>query len=293
MAKGETYEEFVDKFKPKKTTDDCYTPEPVYNAVAEWACKRYDLDPAKIVRPFWPGADFEMMDYPTDCVVLDNPPFSIMAKILNVYNAYGIKYFLFCHALTVLHHLNITSLVVGTDITYNNGARIRTSFYTNLSPYLIECAPELLTAIKSANKQAQQGRKPSAAMPKYQWPENVLGEKFINQLSRAGQQYVLQRGDAIYTSHLDNMRATTGKTPYGGALLLSEKAAAEKAAAEKAAAKAKEAIPITLSRAELEIVKSLGASDALPPPKTVTMTTSRPHTPIRLPQQAKLWEIQP
>lgn len=26
MAYGETYEEFVEKFKPKKTTDDCYTP---------------------------------------------------------------------------------------------------------------------------------------------------------------------------------------------------------------------------------------------------------------------------
>ena len=26
MAKNETYEEFVDKFKPKLTTDDCYTP---------------------------------------------------------------------------------------------------------------------------------------------------------------------------------------------------------------------------------------------------------------------------
>lgn len=26
MPKSNTYEEFVDKFKPKKTTDDCYTP---------------------------------------------------------------------------------------------------------------------------------------------------------------------------------------------------------------------------------------------------------------------------
>lgn len=24
--KSKNYEEFVDKFKPKKTTDDCYTP---------------------------------------------------------------------------------------------------------------------------------------------------------------------------------------------------------------------------------------------------------------------------
>lgn len=31
--KGETYEQFVEKFKPKKTTDDCYTPPLIYNPV--------------------------------------------------------------------------------------------------------------------------------------------------------------------------------------------------------------------------------------------------------------------
>lgn len=27
MGKSKNYEEFVEKFKPKKTTDDCYTPD--------------------------------------------------------------------------------------------------------------------------------------------------------------------------------------------------------------------------------------------------------------------------
>lgn len=39
MPKSKTYEEFVDKFKPKKTTDDCYTPQIVYEAVKDWAVK--------------------------------------------------------------------------------------------------------------------------------------------------------------------------------------------------------------------------------------------------------------
>ena len=30
MAVNESYEDFVEKFKPKKTTDDCYTPPGVY-----------------------------------------------------------------------------------------------------------------------------------------------------------------------------------------------------------------------------------------------------------------------
>ena len=53
--KSKTYEEFVEKFKPKKTTDDCYTPPAVYEAVKDWAVKEYDIEGKEIVRPFYPG----------------------------------------------------------------------------------------------------------------------------------------------------------------------------------------------------------------------------------------------
>lgn len=42
MPKSNTYEEFVDKFKPKKTTDDCYTPGAIYEVVKGWAIKEMD-----------------------------------------------------------------------------------------------------------------------------------------------------------------------------------------------------------------------------------------------------------
>lgn len=42
--KFEDYEAFVGKFKPKKTTDDCYTPPEVYEAVADWVANEYNLD---------------------------------------------------------------------------------------------------------------------------------------------------------------------------------------------------------------------------------------------------------
>ena len=38
LPKSKTYEEFVEKFKPKKTTDDCYTPPTIYEIVKQWAC---------------------------------------------------------------------------------------------------------------------------------------------------------------------------------------------------------------------------------------------------------------
>ena len=33
------YGAFVEKFKPKKTTDDCYTPPEVYETIKDWACR--------------------------------------------------------------------------------------------------------------------------------------------------------------------------------------------------------------------------------------------------------------
>ena len=53
--KNETYEEFVEKFKPKKTTDDCYTPPEIYEVIKKWACEKYRIDSKKIIRPFYPG----------------------------------------------------------------------------------------------------------------------------------------------------------------------------------------------------------------------------------------------
>ncbi|MCC8156343.1 MAG: hypothetical protein LIO54_03590 [Oscillospiraceae bacterium] len=33
---AQDYEAFLEKFKSKKTTDDCYTPAPVYEAARDW-----------------------------------------------------------------------------------------------------------------------------------------------------------------------------------------------------------------------------------------------------------------
>ena len=58
MVRNESYEEFVDKFKPKKTTDDCYTPVEIYDAVAGWVENEYRVNRCNFVRPFYPGGDY-------------------------------------------------------------------------------------------------------------------------------------------------------------------------------------------------------------------------------------------
>ena len=76
----EDYEGFVKKFEVKKTTDDCYTPPMIYEIVKDWTVKRFGLNGVRIIRPFKPGGDFINEDYSGDCVVIDNPPFSILKK---------------------------------------------------------------------------------------------------------------------------------------------------------------------------------------------------------------------
>jgi hypothetical protein len=89
------YGEFVEKFKAKLTTDDCYTPVEVYEAVLGWLREKVDIEGCNIVRPFCPGGDYEAYDYKEDDVVVDNPPFSILARILRFYQGRGIRFFLF------------------------------------------------------------------------------------------------------------------------------------------------------------------------------------------------------
>lgn len=55
LQEDEDYNDFVEKFEIKKTTDDCYTPKLVYDAVADWVANEYDLKRENFVRPFKPG----------------------------------------------------------------------------------------------------------------------------------------------------------------------------------------------------------------------------------------------
>lgn len=86
--KNETYEEFVEKFKPKLTTDDCMTPPQVYDAVRDWVCRKYGVIPEKIIRPFWPGGDYENFAYPNDCIVLDR----VLHDPVNITSRYTKRY---------------------------------------------------------------------------------------------------------------------------------------------------------------------------------------------------------
>lgn len=61
--KNISYDDFVNKFKSKRTTDDCYPPK-VYEAVLGWARQHLGIGNRPVVRPFYPGGDYERFEYP-------------------------------------------------------------------------------------------------------------------------------------------------------------------------------------------------------------------------------------
>ena len=252
------YKAFVEKFKPKKTTDDCYTPQNIYDVVLSWVVKEYGVDPDNVVRPFWPGGNYMEYEYPEGCTVVDNPPFSIVTKITRDYNAAGIKFFLFCPYLSCFQAAarenDVTFIITSESITYENGAKVGTAFVTNLDDeYRARAVPELARRIKEANKINLQKNKKQVA--KYKFPVQICTAAMLGYMAAHDTELNIRKEDAYYYKVLDEMKSKKKSGIFGGAFLLSEKAAAEKAAAEKAAAET-----LKLSEREKQIIARLGGT---------------------------------
>lgn len=233
------YDGFVEKFKPKRTTDDCYTPPEVMEVVNAYVADRWGLDPATFVRPFFPGGDYERFDYPDGCCVVDNPPFSILSKIKRFYLDRGIRFFLFCPSLTALsgkEALLLTVIACDASVTYENGVVVRTAFVTNMGgDVVIESAPELGRSVNEASERAARSRAGTTSLPRYEYPDAVVTAAMVQRYSKCGIRYQVRRSDCCRIHALDAQRAV-GKSIFGAGLLLSERAAAERAAAERARA---------------------------------------------------------
>lgn len=249
MTEGEEegYAEFEEKFKPKKTTDDCYTPPAVYEAVKNWAVKEYNLNGRKVVRPFYPGADYEKYKYPKDCVVIDNPPFSILAQIKKFYAERKIDFFLFGPAKTLFASEECCYILTNQDITYENGAKIYSAFVTNLDEARIRTAPDLARMIQEAQEND------AANLPKYDYPNNVITSARLGKIANYVELKIYPE-QCHFIRQLDSQKES-GAALFGAGFLLSEKAAAEKAAA-------KEVIVWELSEREKKIIEEMSKNES-------------------------------
>lgn len=155
-----SYENFVKKFERKKTTDDCYTPPRVYDAVLQYV-ENYILNPTgdsvknyNVLRPFKPAGDYLKENYDDKTLVIDNPPFSLYSKIVRNYLNMKVKFFLFAPALTLfVVNSECQYVITNSNIRYENGAIVRTSFATNLLP--LNCKIFLSGRLSAMIKEAQ------------------------------------------------------------------------------------------------------------------------------------------
>ena len=251
----EEYQEFLKKFEAKKTTDDCYTPDNIYEAVRDWAAEKYEIGNAAIVRPFYPGGDYKSEKYPSGCVVIDNPPFSIISEICEWYTSKKINFFLFAPTLTLLGimHGSANYVACGCGVVYENGASVNTSFVTNMGGNKIVAAADLREILDDENKKNL--KKLHRELPKYSYPDEVLTATMLGYMAAHGVSLEISKRDVHFIRSLDAQKAS-GKALFGSGFLLSEKAAAEKAAAEKVNTDIWE-----LSEREWAIVRALGNDD--------------------------------
>ena len=248
-------------------TDDCYTPPEIYDVVCEFVEKQYGVKRDNFVRPFYPGGDYENEPYPEGTVVVDNPPFSILSKILDFYTKSGVKFFLFAPELrstaslsrnicTIFCDVHITyapdpiATIVGSisssTVTFENGANENTCFVTNLDTlHAVIVSPELKDKLEAAGKRKKERKT-------YRTPKNLIGMKDITRMARHGIPFELMNDECAFTRTLD-----CGYGMFGGGFLVSDRAAERIRAAEQTRAEAKNEILVTLSDREKEIVDGL------------------------------------
>lgn len=250
----EEYQAFLAKFQDAKTTDDCYTPPNIYEAVVSFVVKTYGVKEKDFVRPFYPNGDYQNENYPHDCVVVDNPPFSILAEIISFFEKNKIKYFLFAPTLTLFSSSSSSSssaLPIAASVRYENGANVNTSFLTNLEPRNIRArsCPELYALMKKANEDNL--RKQQKELPRYEYDKHVVTSTMVAQFSRYGIDFVVPRDESERIGGLDSQKKF-GKGIFGSGFLISDRVKAEREKAEREKAERWE-----LSQKELEIIARL------------------------------------
>lgn len=273
-AAPDYYEKWLEHMEERpSTTDDCITPEAVYEAVLDWAKHEYGIGPGtRILRPFWPGRDYQQEDYGGDCVVIDNPPFSIISQIVRWYEARGVKYFLFAPGLTLFNVAkdfdNVGHVIIHDSVEYQNGAKVATGFITNLSDALVHVSPQLNRAVLETQKQ-ERSNNAQKARKRIAWPDEIINAATLRMIAPYTE-LKIGRNECARISKPDNSQSTI----YGGGMLVSERIAARiKAARAEAAVKgagriaaraeaaAKGAEHIELSERERGIVRRLSAKD--------------------------------
>ena len=194
--------------------------------------------------------------------MVDNPPFSILSKLILFYDFEKIPFFLFAPGLTTftaIRRKRATAICTNVAITYENGAVVNTSFVTNLeSGVLARSSPELYAAVRAADEANRKEKKKE--LPKYDYDKHVLQAHQIAAFSRYGIQFSVPRTEAVIVQEVDEQKAA-GKTIFGSGLLISDDLCQKREKAEREKAEREKVERWKLSPKEMAIVRSFPLPD--------------------------------
>ena len=219
--------EFGKSKEQPKPSDECYTPPEVYRVVLDYCIEHYNIDPEQVIRPFKPGGDYTREDY-AGKVVIDNPPFSILAQIKRFYVSEGVPFFLFAPTLMLFSPTALVSscchICCGYSIRYANGVQVATSFVTNMEhEHIVKTEPQLYAAIKAA--QGETGKRAARVLG---YPDQIVTAARLKELAKNGVELNIRQSECCPIPALDEQRTMNIKKGcnkiFGGGLLLSTKA---------------------------------------------------------------------
>lgn len=218
--------------------------------VLDYVKENCNIEELKVMRPFYPGGDYENENYHEKCVVIDNPPFSIISQIIRFYLERNIKFFLFAPHLTLFSSdQDYTGIVVNADVTYENGAVVKTSFVSNMfGGTKILGVPELKQKIKEIQNENK------VSLPRYCYPDNVITVSHIAKIVERGESIKIMKNEVDFCRVLEHQKEHK-KTIFGSGFLVSDNVAKRyKKTLERVT---KKIIEWELSDKEREIIKTL------------------------------------
>lgn len=209
---AEEYKAWLEKFDNKYTTDECFTPPNIYNAVVDYCKSHYKINNLEIIRPFYPNGDYKKENYENK-IVIDNPPFSILKSIVDFYTSNSIPFFLFCdarYANQYIKNKDVCVIVTQVGVIYENGVNVSTSFITNLEQgTAIKVDGVLYNKLKAIQKTKE-------GMQKVKYPKNVFSCPLLGPIAKQGIIFEIKNNELQYISNLN------GRRLYGGGFITTD-----------------------------------------------------------------------
>lgn len=161
-----------------------------------------------------------------------------------------IRFFLFAPTLSLFNAAagRANYVVCGAKITYDNGARVNTSFVTNMGAVKIMTAPELNKKLKEIEKGQH-----TKSRNGIEYPDNVITAARLTKIANSDASFEVRAEECKFIRKIDAYK----KDLYGSGFLISDKAAQRKKDIEKSLNSHNDSGKLPLSDRERAIIKSL------------------------------------